>query len=462
MHRARFAPVASLVATLAFFVAFLVTTRAHAIGAIIVNGGYPQRSNADSGRIITGPGPTFAADANNPTMGINRKDCFDTSQEWRFTFTNVPTDASTIEIWVSAQGANCTDPLARKGETTTTATCWKVNTFPKEAVALGQVVSIHPIDIIRGIDKGENFDDPGKTNITADQVCNKTGDMPPQAITLWVLPLQSGATRSVPSDSGAVQIGTVYDIAGPSPPGDLSILGGNTLVKAQFTAVSSTSVDFHGYRFYCFPYGSGDAGTSEAGLSTKSFPPAPAPPLPDATDETGDAIVDETAVTDSAPGDEGGTAGDTGAGDSSDATSSEASTEGGIPANCPSGTPFQPGQLPNPATMDQYICDEEGSFAGSINIKNLTNGKRVAVAVAATDNQGNSGAFSNVSCATPDFTDDFYTVYRRDGGTAGGGYCAYSGSSNGPWAIALGALAAALGIRVARRNGRNGSSRRSS
>jgi MYXO-CTERM domain-containing protein len=44
--------------------------------------------------------------------------------------------------------------------------------------------------------------------------------------------------------------------------------------------------------------------------------------------------------------------------------------------------------------------------------------------IAAVDNSGNIGPPSTENCATPAPINDFWKIYREDGGQAGGGFCA--------------------------------------
>jgi hypothetical protein len=81
----------------------------------------------------------------------------------------------------------------------------------------------------------------------------------------------------------------------------------------------------------------------------------------------------------------------------------------------------------------------------------LENGTRYAVAVAAIDDVGNVGPLSDVTCATPQPVDDFYETYRRAGGGAGGGYCAFGLAPLGSVPLFAAAVALAALARLARR-----------
>jgi hypothetical protein len=105
------------------------------------------------------------------------------------------------------------------------------------------------------------------------------------------------------------------------------------------------------------------------------------------------------------------------------------------------------GVLPDP----KYYCGE-APRGNSGTITKLENGVEYAVAVAGVDALGNPGKLSNVDCKTPNRTDDFFTVYRRAGGQAGGGFCTTSGAvGHGAGFAGLGLLLAAAIGRIVRR-----------
>lgn len=85
------------------------------------------------------------------------------------------------------------------------------------------------------------------------------------------------------------------------------------------------------------------------------------------------------------------------------------------------------------ATLDRsWRCDQgdgetffaEGTAAESATIEGLENDVQYHFAVVAVDELGNPSLLSEVSCSTPKPVDDFFELYRRSGGEAGGGVCA--------------------------------------
>lgn len=86
---------------------------------------------------------------------------------------------------------------------------------------------------------------------------------------------------------------------------------------------------------------------------------------------------------------------------------------------CPT-TALVAGELPS---SDRDCGGISNSMATEGHVKGLTNGHAYSIGVAGVDSVGNIGPLSNVVCATPEPTDDFYQLYRDAGGTAGGGFC---------------------------------------
>ena len=67
----------------------------------------------------------------------------------------------------------------------------------------------------------------------------------------------------------------------------------------------------------------------------------------------------------------------------------------------------------------------------------LINGHQYAVAVAAYDDDQNTGILSNLGCQTPEPVIDFWDKYKDDGGLAGGGFCALEGSGGAAGGVDL-------------------------
>jgi len=126
------------------------------------------------------------------------------------------------------------------------------------------------------------------------------------------------------------------------------------------------------------------------------------------------------------------------------------------------------GDAPTPgfaagATLDRsWRCDQgegetifaEGLSTESATIDGLENDVQYYFAAVAVDEVGNPSVLSEVGCSTPKPVDDFFELYRRAGGEAGGGVCAAAPgrpAGSGWLAVAL-VGAAALGIGRRRRS----------
>jgi hypothetical protein len=117
------------------------------------------------------------------------------------------------------------------------------------------------------------------------------------------------------------------------------------------------------------------------------------------------------------------------------------------------------------ATLDRsWRCDQgdgetifaQGISAESATIEGLQNEVQYHFAVVAVDEVGNPSLLSEVSCSTPKPVDDFFELYRRAGGAAGGGVCAAApGRPAGTGWIAL-CLVGTAGLGLARRRRRRG------
>jgi hypothetical protein len=101
-----------------------------------------------------------------------------------------------------------------------------------------------------------------------------------------------------------------------------------------------------------------------------------------------------------------------------------------------------------------------GESRGSYTVTGLQNGVYYAVAVSAVDAFGNVGPPSTPqACDYPAPVNDFWTVYRNDGGGAGGGFCSLEavGAPAGS-AVAFGSIGA-IGVALLRRRRRGVPSR---
>jgi hypothetical protein len=346
-------------------------------------------------------------DKNMGNAGFNRSDCFDTKQIVKLFVATIPSDADHVELWVRRDNTSCANPVNWPGGTD--PQCARVKSWTYEA-ANNRDVDFKPIEVIQAIHRRAHAD---TAVLDPNTVCIDTTSMTPTEFYFQMMAFKGD--RVLGWTSGGTAAGEVaalqssYDIAGPNPPSNMQTGAGNGILVTTFTGAANPPADFNGYRAYCFPSRSGVTTVTDTGTTTVTDTGVAdtgtvADTFVEDVDATSDATTEETAAVE-----------DTG--------TSSTTTDAAIPENCPPGVPFVPGEIPSPA-MDQFICLEgNNSASGKLTISGLTNGTNYAVAVAASDRHGNSGALSTVVCATPKQTDDFYTLYRNAGGTAGGGWC---------------------------------------
>lgn len=369
--------------------------------------------------------------------GFNRSDCFDPKQLVRVFVSTIPTDADHIELWVRRDNTSCANPQNWPGGAD--PQCARVKSWTFE-VANNRDITFKPIEVIQAIHRRAHSD-VGTLDPTT--VCIDSTSMTPTEFYFQLMAFKGD--RVLGWTSGGTTAGEVaaqqgsYDIAGPNPPGNLVLGAGNGILVATFTGAANPPSDFNGYRAYCFPSAGGSTTIPDSGVTTTDTRSADTGSAPDTATDDAETSVEDTgvAVTDS------GTA--------------PATTDAAIPEGCPPGVPFVAGGIPGPE-LDGFICLQgNNSASGKLTIAGLTNQTNYAVAVAASDRHGNSGALSAVTCAVPKQTDDFYTLYRGAGGTAGGGWCSVGSEgvpSNAPLSFFGIALSLGLILRALRRHPR--------
>ena len=407
-----------LVAAAVFF------TTLPALAAFSVATGYPRR---DNGRLVevpvegTTPKPLSA-----PTAGFSRLDCLDVNQLVKLRLVDIPSGTTDIEIWARRDSTTCADPANRPGGTN--VQCWKVASWTRDEV-INKEITFSPIQVVSAIDKQTSVDSAAGLDPTT--VCAKDSHMLPVPVYLQVMAFGSGTvvgwSSGTMSTGAVVAIISAYDLAGPNPPTNPSVGTGNGLIVVDFSAVDQPVEDFDGYKVYCYPENAGSTSTTDGGaLSTKADDAG----LSDGGVESDAAVADAAA---------------------SDASSA---SDSGTSTSCVTGSPFVAGKLPS-AEAEKYLCKDSTVTAGNkLTVTGLKNGVKYAIAIGSRDKYKNSGVLSEIQCGTPKETDDFYTVYRRAGGTAGGGWCAIGSPRGATFGIAGIALVLALAARIARRGRR--------
>jgi MYXO-CTERM domain-containing protein len=250
--------------------------------------------------------------------------------------------------------------------------------------------------------------------------------------------------EDVPEANAAIWEETDVDLVGPPAPIDVEAVGGEESVNLSWDQTEGTDVE--GYQFFCAP-ASEPPSTSGAGGSTASSSSA----TTSGAGGSGGTTAGAGGTTSGAGGAGGSTTsagGDaTGGGDSSTASGSAP-----IDPDCYSEV-LKPGEIPTIAPSGEAGQTDSGQASG------LTNGGRYACGVAAVDLLGNVGPLSELACGTPEPVDDFFELYRKYGGQAGGGFCSCGAPGaprqGGVLALSGAAVAAALWMRRRRRSNRD-------
>ena len=275
---------------------------------------------------------------------------------------------------------------------------------------------------------------------------------------------------------------TKVDLLGPPPPTDVSVgVADTNALDVKYTAPTS-STDVTGYNFYCEQVGAGtgggggSGGTAATGGSGGSGGTAATGGSGGsggtATGGTGTGGAGGTATGGGGGAATGGTGGTATGGSGGTATGGTGGTAtggtggttaaGGSGGSGGAGACVAPtmvaGQLP-PATAT--LCgDTTGASEGQA--KGLTPGVEYAVGVAGRDKVGNVGKLSVLACGSTEPVDDFFDIYRRAGGQAGGGFCGMCAVGDG-WRhapLALGSsLLLGLGLLARRARSRRGGGR---
>jgi hypothetical protein len=94
-----------------------------------------------------------------------------------------------------------------------------------------------------------------------------------------------------------------------------------------------------------------------------------------------------------------------------------------------------------------FLCSDLLTSQTSIRISGLQNGVPYVVGVASVDRTGNASPITEATVQFPVPTSDFYSAYRKAGGSADGGFCALGGRPSSGLAALVAVAGAALCIR---------------
>ncbi len=430
-------------------------------------------------------------------LGVNYQDCID-DMTLQFSVTLAGFDGTTnsVQVWATRSG-DCTAPSTR-GIAVAANTCWLVNqgiTLPNYQAPRTQQLVVRVQDLV-----GPQNAPPLGSNLVHEgpSACTQQPSFAPVPMTIWFLAVDSsGNSNGTPFE---YQIPT--DLIGPPPPASVTTQVGDTLIQLNWTA--NIDGDTGGYNIFIDPipgHEGAAAGADATVASNTQFicPDSSSPSVTDATtnDEASsdDADTDAMSHVDASEADassrdagckpvnvagnssptnsqtmcttdpilasgivqDGGTAvvtvdeaSDTDADDTdadADLGTTVVSTGGGGISTIPTKYIVNP----NVSTGETVSGETNSTFM----LTGLKNQVPYNIVVAAVDNSGNTGPPSVQACGTPAPVDDFWKIYREDGGKAGG-FCGLEAAgypaSSTPAFLGVGSLVlAALGRRRRRR-----------
>jgi len=301
--------------------------------------------------------------------GISLDDC-NKDLRIQIPYTLSAIDPSTsLQVWAGTGSADCTVQTSRSGAT---RVCWVVSPRNLDLVLAGSM-QLKVRDIIaqaKSTAAGESY-----VNAGAD-VC---GTVDRQTFTIFVMLLRGQDVL------GGQKLTVEADTIGPPALSNVKISAGDTRMVVNWSSI-------------------GEAGANDAQLVSIFYGPA-----------TG-----ETSRTERVCEDASSSSTDSDAGDAS--TVADAScvdkviTSGSCTAN--GLTTNSDGSI----TVDESKLSRlnAGAVGSNAIVSGLNNGTTYAVAVGATDSFLNVGNVSEPQCVAPEILDDFFEVYRKAGGQAGG------------------------------------------
>lgn len=380
---------------------------------------------------------------------VNYSDC-NLDLNLQFTLlSNTSSCPDTIQVWVG--DTDCTQLMARE-TTSGSARCWPATPPGLFQMASSSTENIRARDLVAFVsDSTESA--PTAYSAHGLAAC-QSQDAP------GVVPLQV-TFIAFEADLATVDASVVYTmnaaLVGPFPPtGVTAGVGENLIVVTWTPAVDST---IQGYNIYCEDQGGngGDAALAD-GMAPEATLVCPDTGAAAVTDGAAEASATNTAAC--VPANVSGSSGaggascvstnlvdsfclvnevsvpvesclsttaaevDAGEAGVSTAVEIDAETED---ASVPVGTAVG---ISNISSV--YLCGQvggnntnadvvQGFTNGGVSIQDYT---QYAVGVAAFDGEGNTGLISNLSCVIPAPVVTFWDQYIKDGGLAGGGFCA--------------------------------------
>ncbi len=343
------------------------------------------------------------------TQGLNFDDC-NNNVKIRFTLSMSTVDSG-FSVQAFAGPSDCGPVAAR---TASTAACWPV-LEGNIAQAISTTVDMNVRDIVSQIGRTGPALALAYSPASA-SVCS-SGISGASQISVYFIAVPNGNGDTATGVNSAFKV----KLTGPPAPTVTSVGAGDGLLNVNWTAAKDS--DTQGFYLFTDPPLSAisDAGAvttcTDAGFS--------------------DGGVDDGGNPINIPNDASCTSAPIGVSDGSTcgATSLQAGVAGSLVKGFATGTPT-------------------GNTSSSQTVTGLTNGLTYNVAVAASDSYGNIGPISAptspTTCGTPAPIDDFWKIYRNDGGVAGGS-CDVSQRQGAPL---FGAALLGIGVAMLKRRRR--------
>jgi hypothetical protein len=423
----------------------------------------------------------------NP-YGVNYQDCIN-DMTLRFNLlASSLNGGQLIEVWAGT--SDCTTDMSRGFQAL--PSCWLVR--PPIAGIIAGTGSSVPLSIdVRVQDlvghQSSIPQTPTYSAVVGAAACQTQTVDTAQSFTIFFMPTDSSGHAI--ANSGLYKYAITTDLVGPPAPSGVQIGGGDTLFVVNWT--QNIDADTAGYDVYLAEV-PGPNGASPTGVGAEQVLVCPdASTSPGSSDATVEATVEAAAEATVEAGDDGATSdavadgaiADTaaaggpvctyqsmgGSGDGSggmcgntvlsqssstilDAAAAaqvddagnviEGGTTSGMVGISSIPSQYLVGAGPSGVTIS-------GRGTGTSTVTGLQNGVPYAVVVAAVDGSGNVGPPSSEQCGTPAPVNDFWNLYRADGGHAGGGFCALDAVGKPAPAVASAALVAGASLLVRRR-----------
>jgi hypothetical protein len=338
------------------------------------------------------PSGSSEGDARAPQFsptGINYSDCVaNIDLDFALQISNPPAGEE-LQVWAGPWGNSptngpCVFSNTRQSE------CWPVVRGQVTPETPTTSVSVRAQDVVNQT--------ASATYVAAtSSVCKAQAT--PGATQLGIYFMFLAADGSVDGTAGVYQL--PVDTLGPFAPANVTLTIGDGNGTVSWTPPDDATGSIVGYNIYCL--NTGDGGSSTGACNGSDFTPL-------FTVDASLPVATEAGTV--ATGD-----------DASDSTAFESDVfvfDTGI-ATVPI-TPAGISEIPA-----SFQCGTvSGNTASSASIT-LTNFDHYSFGVAAVDQLGNIGPVGNLTCGTPGPIASFWYDYIKDGGQAGGGYCALEG-----------------------------------